>query len=276
MRRRLVLIIVLSILTILMTGCCFEHEWEKATCTEPKTCSKCQKTEGNAIGHSWIKASCTSPKTCSECGKTKGEALGHKWEKATCTEPQVCFVCGEIEGEALGHKWEKATCTNPVFCGICGETRGDVLEHKWIAATCISPETCEMCGKTTGTSSDRHRCNREGMCEVCHKQIGERLTMDNYKDYLNVYVDGSFLKTAPLVEGEYHYVEISFHTRWHTSALVGSHSARTSFLIGVDGIGEASWSVYEDGSVASGGRGAGRLILDSLEIVNVKGYVVEQ
>ena len=31
--------------------------------------------------HDWIKATCTEPKTCSICGATEGEAKGHKVEE---------------------------------------------------------------------------------------------------------------------------------------------------------------------------------------------------
>ena len=54
--------------------------------------------------HRWDDATCTKPKTCSICGKTEGEALGHQWMDATCTEPQICSVCKETKGKALGHK----------------------------------------------------------------------------------------------------------------------------------------------------------------------------
>lgn len=36
--------------------------------------------------HTWIDATCTEPKTCSVCGKTEGEALGHTWgDNSICT-----------------------------------------------------------------------------------------------------------------------------------------------------------------------------------------------
>ena len=39
--------------------------------------------------HAWNSATCTAPKTCSKCGNTSGEALGHTTESGTCTR------CGE-------------------------------------------------------------------------------------------------------------------------------------------------------------------------------------
>ena len=36
-----------------LSACSCRHEWTDATCTEPKVCSKCGETEGDALGHSW-------------------------------------------------------------------------------------------------------------------------------------------------------------------------------------------------------------------------------
>lgn len=50
----------------------------------------------------WANATCTSPRTCKSCGKTEGEPLGHEWEEATCTVPKTCQRCGKTEGNPLG------------------------------------------------------------------------------------------------------------------------------------------------------------------------------
>ena len=71
--------------------------------------------------HDWIEATCTEPKTCSKCGETEGEALGHDYQEvdgsavaSTCTNPGKdadleCTRCHDvIEGDetaALGHDW---------------------------------------------------------------------------------------------------------------------------------------------------------------------------
>lgn len=54
-----------------------QHNFAPATCTAPKTCTICGKTEGKESGHSWIPATCIEPATCSVCEITSGEALGH-------------------------------------------------------------------------------------------------------------------------------------------------------------------------------------------------------
>jgi hypothetical protein len=78
-------------------GCKCRHEWIEATCSEPRTCSLCGKTEGTAPGHFWIGATCTKPKSCSLCGETAGTAPGHSWVEATSVSPKICSVCQEME-----------------------------------------------------------------------------------------------------------------------------------------------------------------------------------
>ena len=126
------------------------HIWKEATCESPKTCTKCEATEGSALGHSWKEATCETPKTCTACGRTEGEALGHSWKEATCETPKTCTVCGKTEGPALGHSWKAATCETPKTCTVCGKTEGEALGHSWKAADCTHPKTCTVCGKTEG------------------------------------------------------------------------------------------------------------------------------
>lgn len=67
-----------------LSACGCKHEWVEATCTEPKTCSKCGETEGEALGHSWgdweiemeatVTESGTKVRTCSRCGATRTES----------------------------------------------------------------------------------------------------------------------------------------------------------------------------------------------------------
>lgn len=150
---------------ILLAGICFAlytfvapvkclvngHKWEDATCTEPKTCSVCGKTEGEVAEHKWQDAICEVPKTCSACGKTEGAGLKHIWVDSTCTTPVTCSLCGETRGGALGHKWQNATCTTPKTCRVCGETEGSPNDnHDWIAATLEQPKQCRRCHATEG------------------------------------------------------------------------------------------------------------------------------
>lgn len=110
MKKKIVLVFSL-LMCMLLSGCCLSHEWQTASCTAPKTCVKCQKTEGEPLGHTWIEATCETAKTCQICGVTEGEPLGHtpgEWEQVsldpiTLERVQVkhCAVCEEtVEEEA--------------------------------------------------------------------------------------------------------------------------------------------------------------------------------
>lgn len=99
---------VIGILTACMTltGCGHTHEWQEATCTTPKTCIKCNETEGEALGHTWTEATCIAPKTCSVCGETEGEALGHTLTEANYQQAATCEICKETVGEPLQADYE--------------------------------------------------------------------------------------------------------------------------------------------------------------------------
>lgn len=49
--KKMVCILMLAVSILLFSGCGCSHEWQEATCTEPKTCSKCGEIEGEALGH---------------------------------------------------------------------------------------------------------------------------------------------------------------------------------------------------------------------------------
>lgn len=38
MRRKVKLCIIVAVVSIMLSGCCLNHEWQEATCTEPKQC----------------------------------------------------------------------------------------------------------------------------------------------------------------------------------------------------------------------------------------------
>lgn len=113
--------VALFLLYVAIPSAHCEHEWQAATCTSPKTCKLCGKTEGEAIGtdHEWVDATCTTPKTCSVCGITEGEVLAHVTGPWDVGEPDLitgiavstkkCKLCGKIidrEYTALKYLYE--------------------------------------------------------------------------------------------------------------------------------------------------------------------------
>lgn len=106
-----------------------KHDWQEATCTQPRTCSGCGETDGEPLGHRWSDATCTFPMICDTCGKHSGKSLGHDWIMPTCTEPKTCARCGLTSGEPYGHDTfpvtvSKSTCQSPGVieekCHRCG------------------------------------------------------------------------------------------------------------------------------------------------------------
>lgn len=176
MKRIISVMLAAIIVLACFSGCCLKHDYLPATCEAPETCSKCGKTQGEALGHTWKDATCTEPQTCEVCAKTQGEALGHSWKDATCTEPKTCKVCGETTGSAKGHTWKDATCTEPKTCKACGETTGSAKGHSWKDATCTAPKTCKVCKATSGSAKGHSwkdaTCTAPKTCKVCGATTG--------------------------------------------------------------------------------------------------------
>ena len=226
------------------------------TCTETGLtegfhCSVCntvfvKQETVDALGHTWIDATCTAPKTCSVCNKTEGEALGHtpaeavreNIVEATCyaegsyEEVVYCSV-EECEAELsredkiippLGHDHvidEEAstapTCTekglNKFVCSRCGDTYSedvDALGHDYVidedastAPSCTEKGTdsyiCVRCDDTyteeldalghnvtNWITSDSATCTKEGSrvgrCIVCYTVVREKTDKLDHKD----------------------------------------------------------------------------------------------
>ncbi len=107
MNKKILYGISVCIICVLLTGCCMNHEWTEATCTEPKTCAKCEKTEGEPLGHTWVEATCSEAKHCSVCGETEGEPLAHILTEANYQQAATCEVCGAAVGEPLKADFEE-------------------------------------------------------------------------------------------------------------------------------------------------------------------------
>lgn len=178
----------LIVLFILIAGgiqaCTHEHNWIDATCTEPKTCSSCNKTEGDPLGHNYQGASCTFRGTCTRCGEIGGGYIPHEWVDATCTEAEHCAMCGENrrwDSFPLGHHWESATCTAPKTCTRCGATEG-TPQHNFISSsweTTIEP-TCQTEGEESRACQNCGEIETRVIPTIAHKsgdwQISQEAT----------------------------------------------------------------------------------------------------
>lgn len=134
MRKKL-LAFLLTLCALILSGCQCEHNWIDANCTTAKTCSKCEKTEGNAPGHSWDTATCEESKRCSVCGITEGEPMGHSFVDANCVHPKTCSKCAATEGLALGHSysdWIDDGNLMKRLCTICNDT--EIASHYEVLA----------------------------------------------------------------------------------------------------------------------------------------------
>lgn len=146
MKKFLKVLMLLLVCMALLTACgeC-DHDWEKATCEDPKTCSKCGEEKGkpDEDAHEWEEDD-DGVMVCEICGEEKEEGEGeddepvaeceHDWVAATCEEPAYCEICG-VEGEdALGHSYNShGTCTE---CGAQDPAvevapTGDGFECTW-------------------------------------------------------------------------------------------------------------------------------------------------
>lgn len=101
--------------------------------------SSTENTE-TACSHSWKSATCTAPKTCTKCGATEGSAKGHTssdWtvtkeatETTEGTKVKTCTVCGATLDTATidkvahtcNYQWETNGNTRTMKCSGCGAT----------------------------------------------------------------------------------------------------------------------------------------------------------
>ena len=163
------------------------HDWVAATCTTPKTCSRCDATEGNALGHDfadvWSSDASGHWHACSRCDAKDGEAAHTPdREAATETDPIKCTECGYIITAALGHthsltkvEANAPTCTEDgnieyYTCSGCSKLFADATGNVEITAD-------KTVDKATGhqyewvidkeaTATEKGSKHEE--CKVCH------------------------------------------------------------------------------------------------------------
>lgn len=169
--------LLVTVCTIMLTGCGHEHTYADATCTVQRTCIECGETEGEALGHNFIDATCEQPKICDRCGEINGEALGHDLISATCEQPAICKKCGQIEGNALGHTTEVGLCDN------CKEYQGkdiiDEISNKLTSADAMSDLALTI--QTSG--SDVYKSFLSGLSYYEDAKEDYEAAFDLCKDY---------------------------------------------------------------------------------------------
>ena len=170
------------------------HSWKDADCVTPKTCTVCQKTDGEALGHEWTTPDvdqCEVQSTCSRCGATDGENKEHSYDNACDT---TCNDCSSTR-EVSGHVYDNAC---DVACNECNATRAithdysllkyDETHHWYICSVCERPDgenkathvydndcdtTCNTCGKARTTehtpNADDGDCTTAITCNACEQ-----------------------------------------------------------------------------------------------------------
>lgn len=137
------------------------HTYKDATCSAPKTCSKCGATEGNAAGHSWNDATCTAPKTCKKCGATNGEVIAHQTGDWITDKLPTCNSEGSQHQECTVCKTTIATETIPG-----AHKPGQwVLDSDTYDARYYHWRYCSACNKLV--DKDYHQFDDNNICTVC-------------------------------------------------------------------------------------------------------------
>lgn len=163
------------------------HDWADATCTAPKTCSRCGATEGNALGHdfavSWSSDASGHWHACSRCDAKDGEATHTPdREAATETDPIKCSECDYIITAALGHthsltkvEAKAPTCTEDgnieyYTCSGCSKLFADATGNVEITADKTvdkaTGHTYEWVIDKEATATEKGSKHEE--CKVCH------------------------------------------------------------------------------------------------------------
>ncbi|MBO5837555.1 MAG: leucine-rich repeat protein [Oscillospiraceae bacterium] len=168
----------------------------KATCehTYINDCDESCETCGDIrpVTHSYANATCTDPKTCTVCGATEGDALGHDFADATCTAPKTCKVCGATEGEALGHKfdilkynedehWRECACGTEEFDYRFGHgySRVSDADNHWLVCECgviIDLEPHTFAPKSDDTHHWTQCWCEEATQKIAHESDGGTVT----------------------------------------------------------------------------------------------------
>ena len=102
----------------------------------------------------------------------------HSGGTATCTEKAICEVCDHAYGSLLDHVGGTATCTGKPVCEVCGNEYGSALGHDVVVIEGTAP-TCTETGLTDGAYCTR--CDAEAAQEVI-PALGHTVVVDEAVD----------------------------------------------------------------------------------------------
>lgn len=184
--KKLSAIICVSLLVVVLSGCSGGKEASKVELSDTggaggSTTAEERGTEASTVQsceHQWVEATCTTPRTCSKCEMIEGDPLGHQmgtWQtskEATCAEAGLevaqCTVCGESqerETEKAEHspgKWK--TVSKPSV-----DPSGDVTPGKKV-------KNCKICGEEVDS--------KETTIEVTNSQLNALRRAGEYLDLM--------------------------------------------------------------------------------------------
>ncbi|MBQ3101206.1 MAG: S-layer homology domain-containing protein [Clostridia bacterium] len=148
------------------------HDFADRPCSESVKCSRCDEISP-AKEHNFSKATCTEPSVCLNCGIENAPAKGHYMLPATYALPARCQVCGYTDGTAIAHthKFAGMTCEGRGVCLLCRKFCAP-LGHTTSNGYCSR----EGCGKpifATAHNQVVYHINKDGTQEGVYKYIYE-------------------------------------------------------------------------------------------------------
>ncbi len=164
-----------------------QHKTVLATCEYPgrsnyKYCLVCgevttgTKTETAAKGHNWNAATCTDPKTCKTCGEIEGTALPHTWTEIEADNgyehSRKCTVCGATDSKG-NHSWVNKKCE------ICNYECTHEADDKWLTDQTTHHKSCIYnCG--AWLNYNYHKFS-DGVCTECNYECVHSYDSQTYK-----------------------------------------------------------------------------------------------
>ena len=132
--------------------CSENHIWADADCTTPKSCTVCNKTDGDPLGHNTNgPATCEEDEYCSRCESVIQEAIGHSVAILDAIEP-TCTAVGYTQGSHCANNCG-TIFVQQVEIPALGHTAGEATVENEVAVTCTANGSydtvvsCTVCGE---------------------------------------------------------------------------------------------------------------------------------